>query len=319
MDEQLAKGAQIILNSCMGLRPGERLAVICDPEKGETGRALASAAQKQGAQAILLEGYYTFDRLEDALPAMVEAVASSDVIIYLVSYARTQFLGHTDLRRNASARGARQAFITVDIRGLSEDMLEECRRNTLRVGDMLTCTKVARVTSEIGTDVTMRLSGKKALCLTHVLREPGDWGALPTFVEAAIGVAEGSAEGVAVVDGMITDLGRVSRPIRVTMAGGIVTCISGGREADELKRVLDEAGENAYNVAELGLGTNPFAKERVGGFEDKKIFGTAHFGLGDGATFGSLIKSRIHLDVLMERPTIELDGKILIKDGQPVG
>ncbi len=318
MDEQLAGGAQIILNSCMGVKTGERLAVVCDPEKGETARALASVAQKQGVETILLEGYYAFDKLEDAHPAMVEAVAISDVVLYLVSYARTQFLGHTDLRRNASARGARQAFITTDIRGLSEGALEESRRNTIRVGDLLTRTKVARVTSDIGTDVTMRLSGRQALCLTHVLREPGAWGALPTFAEAAIGVAEGTAEGVAVIDGMITHLGRVSRPIKITMSGGIVTDISGGRDADELRRVLDEAGENAFNVAELGLGTNPTIKERVGGFEDKKIFGTAHFGLGDGATFGSPIRSHIHLDVLMERPTLELDGKLLLRDGQPV-
>ena len=319
MDEQLASGAQIILNSCMAVKPGERLAVICDPEKGETARALASIAQKQGVETILLEGYYNFDKVEDAHPAMVKAVATSDVILYLVSYARTQFLGHTDLRRNASARGARQAFITTDIRDLSERALEEIRSNTLRVADLLTRTEVAHVTSSMGTDVSMRLSGRKALCLTHVLREPKDWGALPTFAEAAIGVAEGTAEGVAIIDGMITDLGHVSRPMKITMSGGVVTGISGGPEADELRRLLDEAGENAYNVAELGLGTNPLAKERVGGFEDKKIFGTVHFGLGDGATFGSAVRSHIHLDVLLERPTLELDGKLLLKDGQPVG
>lgn len=318
MDERLANGAKVILNSCMGIKPGERLAVICDPDRGETARALAAAAHKQGADAILLEGYYTFERVEEAHPAVLEAIARSDVILYLVSYQKTQFLGHTDLRRNASARGARQAFITTDIRDISEDMLERIRANTLRVGDLLSRTKVARVTSAQGTNATMSLSGRKALCLTHQLQEPGAWGALPTFTEAAIGVAEGSANGVVVVDGMVTHIGRVSEPIRLTMADGLVTDISGGREAGLLRRILDEAGDNAYNVAELGLGTNLFAKERIGGFEDKKIFGTAHLGLGDGVTFGSLIRSSIHLDVLMERPSLELDGVLLLRDGEPI-
>ncbi len=318
MDDKLIDGAGIILNSCMGAKSGERLAVVCDPDKGEAARALASVAQRQGLETILLEGYYKFDQVEDAHPAMVEAVAKCDVILYLVSYHKTQFLGHTDLRRNASARGARQAFITTDFRGLSEEMLERIRANTLRIGSLLTQTKVARATSREGTDVTMRLSGRPALTLTHRLVEPGAWGALPTFTEAAIGVLEGAADGVAIIDGMVTHIGRTSEPIRLTMSNGLVTRISGGKEADLLRRILDEAGENAYNVVELGLGTNMFVKERVGGFEDKKIFGTVHFGLGDGGTFGSPIRSHIHLDVLMERPSLELDGVALLRDGEPV-
>lgn len=52
MDQSLTAGAGIILDYCLGLKPRERLAIVCDPDKGDTARALASRAREMGAEAI---------------------------------------------------------------------------------------------------------------------------------------------------------------------------------------------------------------------------------------------------------------------------
>jgi leucyl aminopeptidase (aminopeptidase T) len=40
-----------------------------------------------------------------------------------------------------------------------------------------------------------------------------------------------------------------------------------------------------------------------------------HVALGDNSTFGGNVQAGVHLDGIMLKPTMFLDGKIVIKDG----
>jgi leucyl aminopeptidase (aminopeptidase T) len=50
--------------------------------------------------------------------------------------------------------------------------------------------------------------------------------------------------------------------------------------------------------------------------EDEKVLGTCHIAFGDNSTFGGKVRAGIHVDGILLRPTIKLDGKILMKNGQ---
>ena len=91
---------------------------------------------------------------------------------------------------------------------------------------------------------------------------------------------------------------------------------NGGSSARRLEAVLNQATDtNARMLAELGLGTNPFARE-IGHVENKFRLGTAHIALGDnhligwrGAhIYGGTLVSDVHVDLVANGISIEIDG-----------
>jgi leucyl aminopeptidase (aminopeptidase T) len=50
--------------------------------------------------------------------------------------------------------------------------------------------------------------------------------------------------------------------------------------------------------------------------EDKKYWGSVHVAIGDNHVIGGTVVSELHLDGLLLRPTVELDGKTVVQDGQ---
>jgi leucyl aminopeptidase (aminopeptidase T) len=100
---------------------------------------------------------------------------------------------------------------------------------------------------------------------------------------------------------------------------GVLSKIEGGKAADRLKSILEEADENALQLGELGLGTNPLARE-IGHVENKFRIGTAHIALGDnhligwrGASiYGGTIVSNRHIDLVSNNITISTEKGVII-------
>lgn len=119
-----------------------------------------------------------------------------------------------------------------------------------------------------------------------------------------------------IVDGSIASIGLVSEPVKITVRKGFAEEFY-GKEALMLKKTLESVGlREAFNLAEFGIGTN--AQARISGniLEDEKAYGTVHFAFGDNSTFGGKIKAGIHLDVLVRKPTVYLDGEKIMDRGK---
>ena len=50
--------------------------------------------------------------------------------------------------------------------------------------------------------------------------------------------------------------------------------------------------------------------------EDEKVMGTVHLALGNNITMGGTFNVPIHLDGIIKKPNVYLDGKLLMKDGK---
>jgi leucyl aminopeptidase (aminopeptidase T) len=141
-------------------------------------------------------------------------------------------------------------------RGIVAKDLLETRDRAYRLAERLTKAESARVTTALGTNVVMSLKGRKGTALSPICpkskSEPGRWASMPNFSEAAVPPLEGSAEGVTIIDGMINWIGFVREPVRLSFKEGKVAEISGGPDAERLRTILEQADENATNVAELG-------------------------------------------------------------------
>src|SRR4029079_15303294 len=92
--------------------------------------------------------------------------------------------------------------------------------------------------------------------------------------------------------------------------GGRVTSIEGGRAADLLRTLGDEAGEGADVIAELGIGLNHTGVPRGHVMLDEKAGGTAHVAIGrNTGSYGGDNEAAIHVDCIFSGPEVEAEGR----------
>lgn len=182
---------------------------------------------------------------------------------------------------------------------------------------MLTEASQAILLSEKGTHLTFDLTGRQAVADTGMLQQSGVWSNLPAG-EGYIAPLEGKTTGTLVIDGVMAGIGLLKEPIVATVSDGRIINISGGEEALTLEKILSEADENAYCIAELGVGTNRVAGLMGSILVDEKVFGTVHVAIGNNRFIGGQQHSKIHLDGVLREPTLILDGKTVIDRGQHV-
>jgi leucyl aminopeptidase (aminopeptidase T) len=82
--------------------------------------------------------------------------------------------------------------------------------------------------------------------------------------------------------------------------------------------LLAAHGPDGTNVAELGIGTNEKAILTGEVLEDEKILGTAHVAFGASAAIGGTIHVPVHLDCVIIKPTVEVDGTLVVREGELV-
>lgn len=122
--------------------------------------------------------------------------------------------------------------------------------------------------------------------------------------------------GIVVIDGDMSGIGVLESPIRLIVENGYVVKIQGGKEAVRLENILREYGKPAFNIAELGIGTNDEAILVGKVIEDEKVMGTVHILPGNSFYIGGKVDVPLHLDGLLTNLTLLIDTKLIIKNGK---
>lgn len=260
-------------------------------------------------------------------PPVAGALGTADVIFAVVSKSVT----HTRALQEAIAGGARYigfSNITEDafIRGAATCDPQVLRDIGAKVSDRLRDCSSIRVHSPLGTDVTFSLEGRPLMIADSIIpqaaahegpRRFSDGGRMFPDGEVYCCPLEDSVNGRVVVDRWMQGIGMLDEPIVWEFKDGHCVEISGGAQADALRRLIDSEGdEYARRVGEFAVGINPAA--RVDGNphrEGKKVLGSCHFALGTGTVCGGIFQSSIHLDGLLSPPTIEADGRLVLVAG----
>lgn len=276
--------------------------------------ALTVAVREIGAEpsVIVMDLRPTLEPTKAAAGAM----KSVDLVINVTSHS----LSHSSALRDAVAAGVKyvgmvRATASSITEGAATADPQELLEVTRRVASLLTEASVARVTSALGTDVTVDLRGRKALVLVF---SPFPGQAVVPFPggEAPIAPVEGGTDGVIIFDASLSSVGLLEQPVVLHVKESRITSIEGGQEATKLRELLaSKDDENCYMIGEFSFGTNPRARI-IGHFEDRLLRGTAHFGFGDNETLGGNIKSRYHIDGIIRQPTVMLDGKVVLENGE---
>ncbi|MEO8969096.1 MAG: aminopeptidase [Solirubrobacteraceae bacterium] len=299
----LATAIDTVITRCLGVRPGEDVLVVVDPESRGMGEALRAAAAAAGADAVLavMDARAT-DGTDPARP-IAAAMSACDVFICPTSRS----LSHTPARRRASETGARGATLP----GVTEDMLarvmavdfDRMAARSQAVAELLSTAGEARVTCPLGTDITVQLTGREGLADDGLLTARGAFGNLPAG-EGFIAPLRG--EGT-IVASSLSPIGLSDEPAYLTVSAGRITDAQGGVGPRYLE-LLWAHGELGTNLAELGVGTNDRAILTGNVLEDEKILGTVHIAFGASAGIGGTVSVPIHLDVVI------LDASLRIGD-----
>ncbi|MFH1087420.1 MAG: aminopeptidase [Chloroflexota bacterium] len=314
---ELVKGAKLIVETCAGIKPGEKVLVVADDEvfPMQMGRIVMDVANSAGADAVLMVMKPREISGEEPPQAVALAMKSVNAVIYITN---RWGIGHTDARKEATAAGVR-CYSMVDVpedcfkQDISVADIHQIKERTEKMAAKLTRARQARITGPGGTDLTMGLEGRPGLPL-HPMWEV--LGGLPDYAEAAISPVEGTTSGTLVIDiGVIGWRYLLRQPIRCQVKSGRVVEVSGNEDADRFRK-LSTTDENASNIAELGIGTSHTipriyrATRRDGG-----MAGNIHIAIGRNNDIGGQTWSRIHQDGLVDRPTVELDGEVIVRDG----
>jgi leucyl aminopeptidase (aminopeptidase T) len=314
-EKRMSRAANTALTQCLGVKQGERLLIVANPEYQRIGEALYAEGLKIGAEAALL--YYPKGGTngEEPPPLIASAMAKSDVVVAPTVASIT----HTSARRRACKAGARVATmpgITEDffVRGLSADQ-DELLALTKQIHKLLDSASVAHVTSPSGCDLVLDVRNPAKVSDGN-LKSRGAFSNLPTG-EAEL--APRTAKGVLVAD-RCADY--ISEPTTLEIDKGYIAKYDGNASGRRFKRLIERAktidgNNNASFVAEFAIGTNKKAKITGVILEDEKVFGTCHVAFGDNTSYaGGKNNSVLHIDVIVLKPTIALDGRTIMKGGK---
>ncbi|NPV70750.1 MAG: hypothetical protein HPY55_08920 [Firmicutes bacterium] len=332
-----------MLQTNMGLRPGEKVLVVSDypvaaqwsssppaelaemSERCILGRLVAEIAAVEFDGCVFrfipfpATGRSGTEPPHDVACAMRE----SDVVIAITSYSLT----HTGARENACLAGARVASMprfsaemfypggpmAVDYGAVAAEARD--------MADKATLAGFAEISSPAGTRLRLDLRGRRGLPDDGIYTEKGASGNLPAG-EAYIAPLEGSAEGRIVV---LPDwYPRLEEPMTILVTAGIVSALGGGGEVGRGLAetwALDDPNPPAIavarrNIAELGIGTNPNARRADVVLEAEKIRGTVHIGIGDNSHMGGVNVADFHQDFVIPEATLVFDGVAVMEGGR---
>jgi len=310
----LERAVEAVIHDCLGVKPGEDVVVVCNPATRPLAERLRTEAERAKGEAALVEFTEREQHGVEPPDTVTAAMVRADVLLV----PTVQSLSHTKARKTATDGGARAATLP----GVTEDMLArvmtadmaELRRRGSAVAEILDDGSEARITCANGSDLTLNIDGRQAIPDNGELMEPGAFGNLPCG-EGFVSPHHDSGGGTLFVDGTLASIGIPDEPVELTVENGALVGAT-GEMGEELMRQLQAAGPDGTRIAELGVGTNEKATLTGELLEDEKILGTIHVAFGASAGIGGEIQVPVHLDCVVMKPTLSVDGQEVIRHGE---
>ena len=332
----------MIYREMCNLQPGTNVLIISDSRTPpHVVSAFMGGAMAMGAEAMVAQNATPPPAsIQPGIkwnPMVAAASTEADLIVDLS-------VGYAQFMVDAVMRGARivspgdgtgahhieetlmRTMLTIDIHKL--------RREAGHIAELLTQASTCHITSEEGTDIIFDIEGLTGDKNDGFLWDPdkGEWkSSWETMNTAQPGIAlpKGRGNGVISVDGLLLyepayDHESPPSPVYLTIENGKLVQIEGhplfaGRLRHWLDSLPDDSGY--YGPVHFNLGLNPRAM-MTQHLEWECIRGTAVFGFGDNSMLGPLtghdfetVKSDVHWDLLIMRPTMKLDDKVVVENG----
>jgi leucyl aminopeptidase (aminopeptidase T) len=321
------------LNICLTMRDNDSVLIISDKETSPLGKKFLDAAKEisPNGKHYYFEMEDFGERLPDNPVTFPDKLASIMETIDISIYAAQGKTGEL-----ASFRIPMLETVTRSKRikhghmpGLNEQILingfgenyGEVVDLTNRVLEEVKTAKTARVTTKLGTDLRIVFNPAYKWIPSHAIIQPGSYGNIPS---GEVFTCVETCEGKVVIDGEVGDYlcekyGILKdNPLTVEIKDGRASCIRNRNQ--ELIRDLEKyltMDENANRVGEFAIGTNINLKEFIGNLLLDEKFPGVHIAFGSGYPdkTGASWNGKAHLDCIITEPTVIIDQREIMREG----
>lgn len=324
------QGARNAVETCMGVRPGERVLIVTDRAEIAVGKSLQKSAESVTGpvrvQLFILEDFSSRplkvlpDRIANFIPDVdVTFWAAQSLPGELV--VRQRFM---ELARKNARHGHMPNISTLVMeQGMCSDY-NEVYRLTHKVYETVRHAKMIRVTNSKGTELEVQFeSSWRWVPSDGRYHEKGRWGNLP---EGETYTAPRTVRGELVTNllgdwfsdkygNFAESLSLIIEDSRIVLDS--IRCNNSVLKEDLLGYLATDA--NSTRASEFALPTNPELMEMstIGSLlQDEKA--RVHMAFGDPyqSDTGAHWKCPTHLDMLLEKCDVVVDGFQLMKDGK---
>jgi leucyl aminopeptidase (aminopeptidase T) len=319
MNDTPQKAVLHILTVCGNLKSNDKVLVVFNESTKVVSNLFKNILERERIDFQMEKLPESTNHAEEPSEEVAQKMLGSTLIICLTKYS----MAHTKARKMATDKNSR--FLSLpyyDYELLSDpairvDYKEQAPRVRL-LQQTFSDGGLARVTSVLGTDIILDISGRYGNYCPGIVENSGDLGS-PPDIEANVSPVENASNGLIVVDGSITcdEFGLLETSIYLTVEKGKVVSIASknSKYVEMLEEILGPVGSLRRVVAELGVGVNPLAKLTGRMLTDEGAFGHIHFGLGSNSTVGGQNEVSFHLDFVIKSPSLWVDGRQLIDRG----
>ena len=330
---RLARAAHNILTRSLGLRRDQNLLIFADASSLEVVEVMARAARDLGiaTSTLFVPRVLQADtRAAESLPLPVEAaIRESDAVLSCLSDRPEHFDYRMRLLNSSWSRRTKLAHapgMTLEILAAADTDYDAIAERAELLSAVLVLGKRLDLVTEDSRGQEYRLAvdiggwNYPPGVSDGVIRD-GTWDNLPP---GEVYVVPRDGEGQIAINGSLPgkllaqgeDLILTFRDGRLAEMGPENGPAARHLRATQIAYAERRGDANWPNLAEIGFGLNPAIHELTGvEILDGKKAHTLHIGLGHSVSLGGVVESAIHCDMIVRRPTVYVNGHLIMKRG----
>jgi leucyl aminopeptidase (aminopeptidase T) len=323
----LLPGAKNAVETCLSIKPGERVALIADEASRAVAASLSAAMENVHATctSLLLEAFGPRP-IKSAPAAVLEALETADVGILCMTPQPGELGARMAIVKIVERRQIRYAHMV----GVTPEIMQQGMRADYRLVDRLSDklrermlrAETLTVKTDAGTEFAAHFDRGLDWVKTSGLISPRYWSNLPA---GEVFTTPATVDGTFVCDasagdhfnGKYGDL--QGTPLVLEIKGARLRQVECERK-DLQKEFWDycHTDENSDRVGELAFGTNLGLSQMIGNLLQDEKFPGVHIAFGDpyGNQTHADWQSRTHVDVLTRSCDVWIDQNQIIAKGR---
>jgi len=328
----IEQGVKQAIENCLKVKKGEEVVIITDRETLGIGSALRAAAEKITGKPVRCFLMEDFGARPVQFPrAIEEAMSGAEVSIYAAQGAKGELATFRQpmirtIEASSKLRHGHMIGITPEIMkdGMCSDY-KEIQRISKLVYEKVKNARAIRVVTDKGNDFTAEFSPELKWTVSDGDIQPGHWKNLP---DGEVFTSPKTLNGQVVIDGCLGDFfaeryaSLEDTPIRIEVKDGRAQRESLQCQNEELREEFEayvfETDENSSRVGEFAIGTNTGLTHLIYNLLQDEKFPGIHIAFGSplpGHT-GAKWDSKAHVDGVLKKPTIYVDGEPIMTKGK---
>lgn len=320
MTQEMERGARIVIEEWIRVRPWDKLLIVTTKEHLEEAKVLRKCAEGRvySVNSLVVEdtgrhvGVF-FDTNDEVFDPYTAVIAATDYSLVTTKAAkraiqkRKKFLS-LPLSTNDGRSMLEYEFMKMDTKKsrLMAKVIMKYLRYSTRI----------HVTTAAGTDLRLYKENRNPGFFNGVVKDGKGYSS--ASIEVYVSIEETKTEGVMMLDGSLGYIGRAEEPTRIVFEQGRITEIEQTPTGRRLREYMEGYNdERIYIGGEFGIGLNSYS-QCLGNcyIEDESAYGTFHIGVGRNLALGGQQNANGHFDLVCLEPDIYTDNRQIMQQGK---